>query len=152
MATSNPSGSSRPARSAHVNANRSTRSNPRPVNRPERTARSNTAASRRPGRHRRRITDPGTCAFTDHPDPDHRAAARARAAATRTAITADPSATSPTCVNAAALNGGTSTRISTRSHNGPDNRPKYRRRTNDGQQQSTSRAAAHGHGFAANTN
>jgi hypothetical protein len=42
--------------------------------------------------------------------------------------------------------------MSIRSINGPESRPKYRRRTCAAHVQSTSFAAAHGHGFAAKIN
>ena len=152
VARSPVDGRSRPAKSAVVNANRNTRSNPRPVNRPVRTARSNKSDSRRSGRHDRRTTAPGTSAAHRHGVPRHRCADRSLAANTRSNTTTEDSPGSPENANVAGSNAARSTRISTRSINGPDNRPKYRRRTPAAQVQSTSLAAAHGHGFAAKIN
>ncbi len=132
--------------------NRNTRSYPRPVNRPARTALSSSSASPRPGRQERRTTDPGTCDEHRHGVPHQRRAERSRASSTRSRTSALASPCGAADVNIDGSSAATSTRMSTRSSNGPDNRPRYRRRTPAGHVQSTSRDAAQGHGFAATIN
>ena len=93
----------------------------------------------------RRNTGPGTSALVRQPCAGHRSAARSRAARTRARTTAVDSGGSMAGAAMAVL-GRIRTRMSTRSSSGPDNRPKYRRRSSGEHVQSTPSAARTGTG------
>ena len=73
-------------------------------------------------RQRSRSRRPGAWLFSDHPVPAIRSAAAARAACTRRATTAVDSGCPRPSSHAARVTGGSVTRRSIRSSNGPDSR------------------------------
>src|SRR4051812_10181720 len=133
---------------ATVDSTRSARSAPRAVSWPARRPASSGRTALRGSAKRVRSTGPGTSALVWKPSPPHRSAAAPRAACTRARTVAVSSAWP---AEASAVTGNIRARRSTRSSSGPDSRPRYRRRTSEGQTQSRSWAGAHGQGLAART-
>ena len=72
----------------------------------------------------RRRAGPGTSAFTRQPANDQRAAAAARAFATRSATSAEDSAGVAEVISCAALNGRKEIWMSMRSSSGPESLPR----------------------------